>query len=193
MNASFDLDAVLAGYRGRGREALLPVLWQVQGACGTISPEHVQRISHSLRVPEADIYGVIGFYTLFHDQPTGQRIIRVCGDPSCALRGADAVLHGLCQRLGIGEGETTPDGAYTLEHSPCLGLCDHAPAALASQQGQSDMALPRVTVDLPAGRLERSLFHARRRCQLGHAAAELDRGAPKPGTIMAITLPCAGH
>ena len=158
MKTGFDLDAVLAGYRGRGREALLPVLWQVQGACGTISPEHVQRISHSLRVPEADIFGVIGFYTLFHDQTTGRRIIRVCSDPSCALRGADDVLHGLCQRLGIDEGGTTPDDAYTLEHSPCLGLCDHAPAALVSQQGESDIALPRVTVDSLLGDWNDSYF-----------------------------------
>lgn len=141
------MDAILAGYRGRRRDALLPALWDVQTAFGYISPNHVQQISHCLRVPEADIYGVIGFYTLFHEQPTGRRIIRVCSDPSCALAGADAVLHGLCARLGIDEGETTSDGEVTLEHSPCLGMCDFAPAALGSERGAADTALPRVTVD----------------------------------------------
>ncbi len=145
MAIQSELDAILAGYDGRGREALLPVLWEVQGACGSISPEQVHRISHALHVPEADIFGVIGFYTLFHDEPTGRRIIRVCTDPTCALAGADAVLHDLCGRLGIHEGETTPDGEYTVEHSPCLGLCDYAPAALSSARAEADVALPTVT------------------------------------------------
>ena len=91
----------------------MPALWDVQGAFGSISPDAVHRISHTLHVPEADIFGVIGFYTLFHDEPTGRRIIRVCVDPTCALAGADDVLHGVCDRLGIDEGGTTPDAAYT--------------------------------------------------------------------------------
>ena len=140
------VDTLLAMYEGRGREALLPVLWAVQGAFGSISPEHVHRISHLLRVPEADIFGVIGFYSLFHDKPTGRRIIRVCTDPTCALAGADEVLHELCERLGIQEGQTTLDDEYTVEHSPCLGLCDYAPAALASARGKADIALPNVSV-----------------------------------------------
>ena len=141
------IDDILRAYEGRGREALLPVLWDIQGAFGSISPEQVHRISHTLRVPEADIFGVIGFYTLFHDEPTGRRIIRVCTDPTCALAGADDLLHGLCARLGIREGETTGDDEYTVEHSPCLGLCDYAPAALASARGQPDVALPHASVD----------------------------------------------
>ena len=100
MIAEHHIDADLEAYRGRGREALLPALWDLQRAQGHISPENVHRVSHLLRVPEADIYGVIGFYTLFHDAPTGRRIIRVCTDPACALVGADDLLHGLCDRSG---------------------------------------------------------------------------------------------
>ena len=151
-------DTILAPYRGRGRDALLPALWDFQTACGSISPEQVRLISHALRVPEADIYGVIGFYTLFHDGPTGRRIIRVCTDPTCALAGADAVLHGLCARLGIHHGETTPDDEYTVEHSPCLGLCDYAPAALVSERGQPEVSLPRVTLDSLLGDLTEGYF-----------------------------------
>ena len=147
MTAVFEIDLILEDYRGRGREALLPVLWEVQGACGSINPEQVHRISHALRVPEADIYGVIGFYTLFHEEATGRRIIRVCTDPTCALAGADEVLHGVCERLGVHEGETTSDNEYTVEHSPCLGLCDYAPAALVSARGEPDLSLPRVAAD----------------------------------------------
>ena len=153
-----DINTILAEYRGRGREALLPVLWDVQGAFGHISPEQAHLISHVLRVPEADIFGVIGFYTLFHDEPTGRRIIRVCSDPTCALAGADEVLHGLCEKLGVGEGGTTDDGEYTVEHSPCLGLCDYAPAALVSARGEADISLPPRYGRVAVGRLESGLL-----------------------------------
>ncbi len=158
MSKTFDLDAALDAYRGRGREALLPVLWNVQSALGSISPESVRRISHALRVPEADIYGVIGFYTLFHEEATGRRIIRVCADPTCALAGADEVLRDLCSRLGIAEGETTADAEYTVEHSPCLGLCDFAPAALVSARGEVDKSLPAATVDALLGDWNETYF-----------------------------------
>jgi len=140
-----ELDPILSAYQGRTQEALLPLLWDVQTAFGQIDAAAVHAISHVLRVPEADIYGVIGFYTLFHDQPTGEKIIRVCTSPSCGLAGADEVLHGLCHRLGIEEGTTTPDGAYTVEHSPCLGMCDHAPAVLLSQRGIGETLIPKAT------------------------------------------------
>ncbi len=146
MTTQSGVDTLLTMYEGRGREALLPVLWDVQTAFGSISPEHVHRISHLLRVPEADIFGVIGFYTLFHDEATGRRIIRVCTDPTCALAGADDILRDVCARLGISPDEISPDGEYTVEHSPCLGMCDYAPAALVSARGEADVALPNVSV-----------------------------------------------
>ncbi len=158
MIAEQDIDATLEAYRGRGRDALLPALWDAQTAHGSISPEDVQRISHILRVPEAEIYGVIGFYTLFHDEPTGRRIIRVCTDPSCALAGADDVLHKLCDRLGLSHAGMTVDGEYTVEHSPCLGMCDYAPAALVSERGEDDIALPKVTVDTLLGPADGAYF-----------------------------------
>ncbi|MCA9882632.1 MAG: NADH-quinone oxidoreductase subunit NuoF [Anaerolineae bacterium] len=147
MTLENTIENLLEPYRGQGREALLPILWDVQRAFGHIGAAHVHQISHVLRVPEAEIYGVIGFYTLFHKEPTGQRIIRICTDPSCALKGADAVLGDLCSRLGVHEGRTTDDGAYTVEHSTCLGMCDHAPAALVSIRDSDDLAVPNISVD----------------------------------------------
>ena len=129
------LDSLLAPYAGRGREALLPLLWDVQTHAGHISAEAVHAISHCLRVPEADIYGVVGFYSLFHAQPTGERIVRVCTDPVCGLRGGDALLAALPE----------DDPALTVEHSPCLGLCEHAPAALISQRGQGERSIAPIT------------------------------------------------
>jgi len=139
------LDSIVSGYAGKRREALLPLLWEVQTAYGFIGAEAVHAVSHTLRVPEADIYGVIGFYSLFYSEPTGERIIRVCADPVCGVRGADALLDDLCQRFGIPLGETTADGQFTVERAPCLGLCDHAPAALINQCGQGESAVAPIT------------------------------------------------
>ena len=70
MDATLGTAARIAAYKGRGREALLPILWDIQTADGHISAQDVREISHTLRIPEADIYGVIGFYSLFHTEPT---------------------------------------------------------------------------------------------------------------------------
>lgn len=129
------VDSLLERYIGQGRDALLPVLWEFQTAFGHINVEHVHAISHTLRVPESDIYGVIQFYSLFHDEPTGETLIRICTDPSCGAAGADDVMERLCARLSIHHDETTQDGRYTVTHTTCLGLCEHAPAALITRRG----------------------------------------------------------
>ena len=135
-----ELDEIVAHFEGHTRDALLPMLWEIQTVFGHISPEVVHVVSHTLRIPEADIFGVIGFYSLFYDEPTGETIIRICTDPACGLAGSDDMLGGLCDRLGIAVGETSPNGRYTLERSPCLGLCEHAPAVLITQRGKGEIA-----------------------------------------------------
>ncbi|MFN8380181.1 MAG: NAD(P)H-dependent oxidoreductase subunit E [Anaerolineae bacterium] len=130
------LEEILSGYENRSRDALLPLLWDVQTAFGHIDAGAVQAISRCLRVPAAEIYGVISFYSLFHEKPTGQTIVYLCNDSSCGLAGADSVRAHLAERLGLGDGDTTADGQFTVLHSPCLGLCDHAPSALVCRRGE---------------------------------------------------------
>ncbi len=138
------LDDVLRQYEGRRRDVLLPALWDVQTAFGHISPEAARQISTTLRVPVADIYGVIGFYSLFSEQPQGETVIHVCTSPSCGLAGADDLIRATCDELGIAPGQTTPDGRYTVRETTCLGLCDHAPAALVSQRGNGEHSVAPV-------------------------------------------------
>ena len=141
MNEKHHLAELLAPYAGRGRDALLPLLWEVQTAHGHISTTDLRAISHCLRIPEADIYGVIGFYSLFYERPSGEIILRVCADPSCALQGSDEVLTRLRERLAIGADGLSSDGRYRVERAPCLGLCEHAPAALITRRGRGERAL----------------------------------------------------
>ncbi len=131
-----ELADILARYTGRGREALLPLLWDVQTAFGHVDAAATKAIAQTLRVPEADIYGVLGFYTLFNVHPEGETTVHICTDPACALAGSEALLEHTCRTLGIQPDETTPDGRFTVKRATCLGHCEHAPAALVARRGE---------------------------------------------------------
>jgi len=73
------------------------------------------------------VASIVGFYSLYYDQPAGKYHLQVCTDLPCALRGAEKFLEELCQRLGIKPGETTSDGLITVEPVMCLAACDRAP------------------------------------------------------------------
>jgi NADH-quinone oxidoreductase subunit F len=139
-SASPSIDSILLNYVGRGREALLPVLWDVQTAFGWIDRDAVMAISRTLRVPATEIYGVVEFYSQFHDQPIGKTHIAVCTSPICAILGADAHIARLCQHLHVQPDAVSDDGAYTVSETTCLGLCDHAPAALISVVGEGEFS-----------------------------------------------------
>jgi NADH-quinone oxidoreductase subunit F len=127
-------------YIPMGRSGLLPALHAAQKIYGWISEPVAAQISSSLRVPLADVYGVIEFYSLFYNEPIGKKIIRVCTDQACALKGADNLMHHLCHHNDIQPGQTTPDLALTIEASPCLGLCEQAPAALVDGDVETNIS-----------------------------------------------------
>src|SRR5512135_2765451 len=127
------LRSILATLAPQGRTALLPALHAAQRIYGWIAEPVAAEVGHALGVPLADVYGVIDFYEMFHRQPAGRTIVRVCSAPVCAAAGADAIAEALCRHLEVGPGEVSADGAFTVEHAPCLGLCDSAPALLVGE------------------------------------------------------------
>lgn len=145
--SEFDLSPLkshLQTYQSQGRTALLPILHAVQDIYGYIPESAAQEIGQRLNVPLADIHGVIEFYSLFYSQPTAKTILRVCTDISCAMRGSEGILKEVCQHLGVQEGESTTDGSFMVERAPCLGLCEHAPAAWVGEKalGKIDQVPP---------------------------------------------------
>ncbi len=128
------LGKIIGKYQGGSRSDLLPALHDAQKIFGYLPESVLTAIGQTLRVPLADIHGVVEFYTMYYSEPVGKRIIRICTASACATHGAEGVLEAACQHAGgIHPGETTPDGAYTVERMMCLGLCDQGPAALVDE------------------------------------------------------------
>ncbi|MBL7164348.1 MAG: NAD(P)H-dependent oxidoreductase subunit E [Anaerolineales bacterium] len=125
-----ELKPILEKYAPDGRSQLLPVLWAAQNIYGYLSEPVVVAIGNALRVPLADIYGVIEFYTMFYKEPVGNTIIRICVSPICAQKGGERILDMVCDHFDVQPNGTTSDGKYTVEVVECLGLCDTAPSAL---------------------------------------------------------------
>lgn len=138
------LAPLLARYEGQRRAALLPLLHEAQALYGWLPPDVLQAVSHTLRVPLADIHGVVEFYTMFYNKPTARRVIRICEDPACYLAGGKQVAAAIEDQLGLKAGETAADGSVTYEHVPCLGMCELAPAALAGEQPAGELSVTAV-------------------------------------------------
>ena len=128
------LQTILAEFTPQGRTALLPALHAAQKLYGYLPEAIAAEVGRTLRVPLADVYGVIDFYSMFYRHPTGKTMVRVCTDQACALDGGEAVLERLCRQLGVKPDEPSADGAFQVERAPCLGLCEHAPAALVGER-----------------------------------------------------------
>jgi NADH-quinone oxidoreductase subunit F len=140
------IDRAIAGRRGR--DLLLPALHAAQARVGWISEGAVNHICGRLDVPPAEAYGVASFYAMFALAPRPPRVLHLCDDIACKTRGADALCEALTSRFGK-PGAPIGDGASTWMRSPCLGLCEQAPAALVQAAGEvpDDRALPHVTLD----------------------------------------------
>ena len=111
----------------RGRDALIPILQDVQKELGYISPESVAAISRHLRISENEIFGVSSFYAQFRFSAPGRHSVRVCLGTACHVRGGSTLLDSLENGLGIACGETTPDRRFDLERVACLGCCALSP------------------------------------------------------------------
>jgi NADH-quinone oxidoreductase subunit F len=140
------LTPLLEKYNGRKREALLPLLHEAQSIYGWLPPDVQEAIGKTLRVPLADIHGVIEFYTMFYNEPTARHVIRVCEDLACSHAGNQVVIRALEAELGLEPGETREDGRLTFETVPCLGMCEHAPCALNGDKPAGSL----TAADVPA-------------------------------------------
>lgn len=122
-----ELTEILSRYPNK-MAACIPVLHLCQNANGNwLSPDAIQFVADRLELSPAHVKGVVTFYSLFNEHPPGKHQIWVCRTLSCALRGSDAILDHCQKRLGVGVGQTTADGRFTLRTAECLASCGTAP------------------------------------------------------------------
>jgi NADH-quinone oxidoreductase E subunit len=121
------LEAVLKRYPDVSRDALIPILQDVQQELGFLSRDAVVRIGEHLRLPASKIYGVATFYNQFRFQPQGRNHIQVCRGTACHVKGSAAILDAVKRELKIEPGQTTRDGQFSLEVVACIGACGLAP------------------------------------------------------------------
>ncbi|HEY7522071.1 MAG TPA: NAD(P)H-dependent oxidoreductase subunit E [Candidatus Limnocylindrales bacterium] len=146
-------DAGVEGHVARGghearsrRDLLLPALHALQARVGWISQGGMNHVCRRLSVPPAEAYGVATFYALFATRPRPPTVAHVCDDIACRLAGAEDLCSDLARTIGPA-GEPSGDGRTTWLRSPCLGLCDRAPAALFTVAGERSLEAAAAPVD----------------------------------------------
>jgi len=111
----------------------MPVLQEAQSIFGYLPLEVVKFISKEIKVPVAELFGIITFYSQFNLVPKGKHKIGVCLGTACYVLGAQAVLDKMSEATGISVGGTTPDGLFSLEATRCLGCCGLAPVMMIDE------------------------------------------------------------
>lgn len=122
-----DIQEILDRYPDKGRDALIPLLQEVQETHGYLSKAAIMRIGEYLGLPSSKIFGVATFYNQFRFQPLGRFHIQVCRGTACHVKGSLAVLDAIRQELSLEPGKTTRDGLFSLEVVACIGACGLAP------------------------------------------------------------------
>lgn len=120
---------IIARYpQGKQKSALIPVLHLAQEAFGGwLSSDTMDYVASLLDITNIEVYEVATFYSMFNLQPVGKYLFEVCQTGPCMVNGSDQIIDYIKKKLGIGVGETTADGLFTLKTVECLGACGYAP------------------------------------------------------------------
>ena len=146
-NPAIEGHAARGGHEARSRrDLLIPVLHAVQSRIGWISQPALNYVCRRLTVPPAEAWGVATFYALFATSARPPVVAHVCDDIACRLEGAEALCADLERTLGPA-GQPTSDGRSTWLRSPCLGLCERAPAAMFTVAGEQPRTVTVAPVD----------------------------------------------
>jgi len=121
------IDRIRDKFKDAKRDALIPILQELQREEGCLSEASLKEISSMLDIPLSKIFGVASFYNQFRFQPIGKFHIVVCRGTACHVKGSAKVLDALKQELKVEAGQTSRDGLFTLDTVACIGACGLAP------------------------------------------------------------------
>jgi NADH-quinone oxidoreductase subunit E len=139
------------------KSALIPLVHLSQEQNGYVTEEAMRHVAELLDVTPAEVYGTATFYEMFRFEPTGKYLINMCGTMSCALMGANELMHHAEHTLGVKAGSTTPDGLITLQHAECQAACTEAPTLQVNYRHRFRVTpadFDQLVDDLRAGKLD---------------------------------------
>ncbi len=149
-DATVEDDAILQHIQTRleqydsRRRNLLPMLQMIQQTAGYLPAPTIGRVAACLNISASEVYGVATFYNQFRFNPPGKNPVKVCLGTACHVKAADIILENFERKLGIAEGETTPDREFSLERVACVGCCALAPVAVVGDTVHGHMAPSKV-------------------------------------------------
>lgn len=123
------LKEIIAESKSR-RGGVITILERLQSSCGYLSPEALELVAEETKRPLIDIYGTASFYKAFSLKPRGRHLVSACLGTACHVRGGASIAQAIEKLLGVGPGETTPDGEFTFETVNCLGACAIGPVVV---------------------------------------------------------------
>ncbi|MDD5657105.1 MAG: NADH-quinone oxidoreductase subunit NuoE, partial [Elusimicrobia bacterium] len=165
---------------GKKRGALIILLQKVQERLGYLPRPAIERLAQHLCVSAAEVMGVLTFYAQFRLKPVGRQHIRVCHGTACHVSGADKVSFALKEELGIGHGETTPDGEFSIENVACLGCCSLAPVVMVQDETYGGLGGDKAKRVIKERRERKSRTAAARRPAAAPASGPVK---PAPGVV----------
>ncbi|NLI83536.1 MAG: NADH-quinone oxidoreductase subunit NuoE [Deltaproteobacteria bacterium] len=138
-----EIIGLLQGF-SKGRENLIPILQTIQKRHSYVSGLAMKLVAEHLEISSSEVYGVATFYNQFRFHPPGRHQIRICLGTACHVVGGDIILENFERKLGIREGQTTPDREFSIERVACVGCCALAPVAIVDEATHGHMAPSRV-------------------------------------------------
>lgn len=137
------LEELLEAHPAEARH-LLPLLQVIQGHYRYLPEEALRAVAGKLGLPLSRVFAVATFYSALSLKPKGDRIVKVCQGTACHLKGAESIIAALEEELGVKLGESTADGAYTLEAVNCLGACALAPVLMMGEETHGQVSAARA-------------------------------------------------
>lgn len=138
-----EIAAMLPGFE-KHRGNLIPILQSIQDKHSYLSGFSMELVAKHLDISPSEVYGVATFYNQFRFHPPGKHQIRVCLGTACHVAGGDIILENFERKLGIKDGQTTPDREYSVERVACVGCCALAPVALVDEDVRGHMQPSKV-------------------------------------------------
>lgn len=137
------IDEIVKKHQGeRGPVKLM--LHDVQRELGYIPFEAMEKIAMGANVSVAEVYGVVTFYTQFTTQPKGKHVINVCLGTACYVKGSQAILDKICEKVNCKVNETSADGEFSIDATRCLGACGLAPVVVVDGKVHGAMTVDMV-------------------------------------------------